>query len=475
MKTPLFLLAVPAVLCIAQLTMIPPSAHAAQLEAGVAVVDVTPPLGYRISGYFHQRLGSGTHDPLLAKAIVFRQGDQRAALVLCDVIGISPDLSAEARRMIQQKTGIPASCVLVAATHTHTGPLYCGALRRHLHDRAVAETGTDAAEKVDYPERLARGIAQAVEDAAAAARPVKLQTGVAQQQGLSFNRRFHLKTGPPVRFNPGKLNPNIIRPAGPIDPDVGLLLLRDAADNRALASLSVFALHLDTVGGTEYSADYPFYLQESLREALGERFVSIFANGTCGDINHVDVSHNRPQKGHEEARRIGETLAATVKTKLPELTDVARPMLGVRTEVIDVPLKKPGADELAWARETMKQVDSRQVAFLDRVKAYNITSLAAMGKDTLPMTVQVFRLGPEVAIVALPGEVFVDLGLAIKRASPFPVTMVVELAHDAPGYIPTKKAFAEGSYETINSRIRPGGGEMLVETAVRLLKGLAAE
>jgi len=87
----------------------------------------------------------------------------------------------------------------------------------------------------------------------------------------------------------------------------------------------------------------------------------------------------------------------------------------------------------------------------------------------LPIFVQAFRISDEVALVALPGEVFVELGLAIKRASPFPVTMVVELAHDTPDYIPTRKAFAEGSYETVNSRVQPGGGEMAVDAAIRLL------
>jgi hypothetical protein len=92
--------------------------------------------------------------------------------------------------------------------------------------------------------------------------------------------------------------------------------------------------------------------------------------------------------------------------------------------------------------------------------------------ETIPLEVQVFRLSRDVAVVGLPGEVFVDLGLAIKRASPFPTTLVIELCQDAPGYIPTKKAFVEGSYETINSRIAPGGGEIMVEAAVRLLKAL---
>jgi neutral ceramidase len=92
---------------------------------------------------------------------------------------------------------------------------------------------------------------------------------------------------------------------------------------------------------------------------------------------------------------------------------------------------------------------------------------------SLDAEVQVFRLAPDLAVVLLPGEVFVDLGLAMKRASPFTHTLVIELSNDNPAYIPTEKAFAEGSYETVNSRIAPGGGERLVAEAVRLLKTLA--
>jgi hypothetical protein len=92
--------------------------------------------------------------------------------------------------------------------------------------------------------------------------------------------------------------------------------------------------------------------------------------------------------------------------------------------------------------------------------------------NTLPMEVQVFRLSDDVAIVALPGEVFVELGLAIKKASPFATTLVIELANNSPAYIPTREAFFDGDYEVINSRVKPGGGEMLVDTALRLLREL---
>ncbi len=452
----------------------PAAASPAELEAGLAVVDITPPIGWRLSGYFHERLSTGTHDPLRAKAIVLRQGSRRAALVFCDLIGVPLEVSRQARRLAEQQSGIPAPNILITATHTHTGPLYFGALRQEFHSRAVDTGGRDPQEPIDYSARLVERIGQAIADAQAALRPVKLQAGVGKQQGLSFNRRFHMKDGS-VRFNPGKLNPDIVRPAGPIDPDVGVLLFADRGDNRPLASLTVFALHLDTVGGTLYGADYPHYLQQSLRQKLGAEFVSLFGLGTCGDINHIDVSHRRPQSGQQEAKRIGDALGATVQAELPRLSDVKRPALAVRHEIVHVPLQRFEPEEIAWARKLMQNVGDRTVPFLERVRASKIMACWVQGGERLPMPVQVIRLGPQVAVVALPGEAFVDLGLAIKRGSPFETTLVVELAHDAPGYVPTRKAFAEGSYETVNSRIQAGGGELLVETAFRLLKDLKPE
>ena len=100
------------------------AAIAQQLHAGVAVADITPPIGYRMSGYFNERLSTSVLNPLHAKALVLRQGDTRAAMVFCDIIGLSPDVSRQARERAQRETGIPAENILLAATHTHTGPLY---------------------------------------------------------------------------------------------------------------------------------------------------------------------------------------------------------------------------------------------------------------------------------------------------------------------------------------------------------------
>jgi hypothetical protein len=254
-----------------------------------------------------------------------------------------------------------------------------------------------------------------------------------------------------------------------------MLLVRDANGKQNVASLTVFALHLDTVGGTEFSADYPFYLERTLRQSLGNECVSLFGTGTCGDINHVDVSHDRPQKGHAEAARIGTALAETVARGIEQVRPIAQPNLAVRNVVLQVPLQQYSAEETAAAEQNLAKVGTGALPFLEQVAACKIMELRLIDKDHLPMEVQIFRLSDDVALVGLPGEIFVDLGLAIKQGSPFKQTFVVELSQDSPGYVPTRKAFAEGSYETVNSVVKPGGGEMLVEGALGLLRDLAAK
>ena len=444
-------------------------ASADELLAGFAAVDITPPLGYRMSGYFSERLSTGTHDPLYAKALVLKQGDVQAAIVICDLIGLHANVTQQARKLAQQQTKIPADHICVAATHSHTAPLYSGALREYFHRRAVEKHGRDPQEEVDYPKLLATKIAEAIVAAAKSAEPVKLTAGMGEEKTLSFNRRFHMKDGTVV-FNPGRQNPNIVRVAGPIDPDLGLALFRSVKSNEPVGLLTVFALHLDTTGGTQFSADYPYYLQETLHGRLGKTFHSLFGAGTCGDINHIDVSQapvKNPTK--TEAERIGTALGEKVLSRLDQLT-ARTPRLEVRRGTIEVPKQQYSAEKIAEAIERMAKVGTRELSFIEQVEATKIVDLQLRPGDKIALEVQVFRLSDDAAIVCLPGEVFVELGQAIKQASPFKTTLVMELCNDTPAYIPTQKAFAEGSYETVNSRVVTGSGEKMVELAIQLLK-----
>jgi hypothetical protein len=448
---------------------------AAEFQAGVAGVDITPPSGYRLSGYFNERLSTGVKDPLHAKALVFKQGDVKAALVVCDLIGMAVDVTTHARRAASEQTGIPVANIAITATHSHTGPLYFGALREYFHQRAIEKHGRDPQEASSYDEALVEKLVGVIRQADKAAQPVQIDAGIAEENRLSFNRRFHMKDGS-VRFNPGQQNPDIIRAAGPIDPDVGIVRFRTASsrgasneNGREIAALVVFAMHLDTLGGTEYSADYPFFLERELKKSHGPHFVSMFATGTCGDINHIDVQ----TKQRRTTQQIGQLLAETVESYWPSLKPIETPALAVRHTIVEAPLQKYTAEQLAQARASMPKIGSREMSFLDQVETTKIVDLALRTADSLPLEVQAFRLSPDTAIVTLPGEVFVELGLAIKRASPFKNTLVIELANDDPNYIPTKKAFAEGSYETVNSRVVPGSGERIAEAAIQLLSELA--
>jgi hypothetical protein len=166
---------------------------------------------------------------------------------------------------------------------------------------------------------------------------------------------------------------------------------------------------------------------------------------------------------------LGETVAA----QLEQLKKIESPRLAARSVTVSVPLQEYSPERVAQARKDMELVDDdRQLSFLQRVETYKINALQMREGKEIPLEVQAFRLSDDVAIITLPGEVFVDLGIAIKAGSPFSTTLVIELTNDAPGYIPTRKAFAEGSYETVNSRVKPGGGELMVEAAINLLKTL---
>jgi hypothetical protein len=445
------------------------AAAADELKAGVAVVDITPPVPWRMSGYFNERVSTGVKDPLLAKAVVFEQGDEKAALVFCDLVGVSLDVSVRARQKASQDSGIPIENIAITATHTHTGPLFFGALREHFHQRALARFGNDPNETLNYADELVKKLSAAIVDAKAKLQPVQLSAGFAEESRLSFNRRFHMADGS-VRFNPGQLNPDIRRPAGPIDPQVGVVSIKSANENNPVAAIVAFALHLDTTGGTKYSADYPKFMQDRLRESFGKDFVSLFGAGTCGDINHIDVRTKEVRKPEQIGAMLADSVAGAMKSGAIAL--IAEPSLAVRSAKVDASLQNYPPSEIAAAREKMDSVGTRKLAFLDEVEVCKIVALQAFDGPSWPLEVQAFRLSDEAAIVTLPTEIFVEFGLAIKAASPFKTTMVIELANDSLGYIPTKKAFAEGSYEVVNSRVQSGAGEQLVETAIRLLKEL---
>ncbi len=465
----------------------PADKTASKLRMGFAEVDITPPLGFPMAGYYHVRLAKGSLDPLIARAIVFQEGDTRAALVICDLIGIARDLSVQVRKRASAKTGIPEANIVLTATHTHTAPDYM----KDLYDYIETKRTPATAEKSPYAEKLISGIASAIEKALSAAQPVSLTAGSAiQQLPVSFNRRFVMRDGT-VKTWQRLDGPDVVRAAGPIDPEIPLLVARSASDRKLLGMLSNFALHLDTVGGQQWSADYPRHVADALRNDFGSEFISAFGTGTCGDINHVDPV----RKDRNKSDFIGQSLAKTIREGIGDLPPVKETRLQARSRKLDLALQDVTVDQIAKARGHLLEAKAgKTVDFFDLVRAqkaimldhYRNAKPHANAPDfitwglshsyrgigpRLPVEVHTITLGDEVAIVCLPGEIFVDLGLAIKKASPFRTTFVIELANCVETiYIPTRAAYAGGSYEVINSTTEPGSGEAIVQAALDLLR-----
>lgn len=442
-----------------------------QLQAGMAEIDITPPIGFRMAGYFNERCATGIHDPLKAKALVLREGNMEVAMVFCDLLGHSLTVTREARAEASRLTGIPVANIVMAATHTHTGPLFDDVRDDYFHKAALEKNGSDPHKTIDYPRFLTKQLVTAIVEAKTKLQPAELEAGIAQHPGLAFNRRYHMKDGRTV-FNPGILNTNVIGPAGPTDPDVDMLLVKGRRDGRALGGLTVFAMHCDSIGGTLYSADYPYFIQEKLRCALGSDYISAFGAGTCGDINHVNPNKRQNYSGFDVAARNGDAIGETVVENLSNLKSLPHPALGVRGKTLMLPLQTYTPEQLAAAKTNLPRLDDPKCDFTTRVETVKVLDLVRRDKTVWPMEVQVFRLDADTAIVCLPAEIFCDFGLSIKKASPFKNTFVVSICNDRPGYMPTLKAFKEGSYEIINSRLKPGSGEAMTDTAIQLLKEL---
>jgi neutral ceramidase len=451
-------------------------------KIGIGLANITPPVGYA----HYQGVSTGIRDTLYAKALVFRQGDQQGALLICNVIGIPRSLSQHVRQQVAKETGIPFQNISIAATHTHTGPSFNEPLQAYMEHEAAGKLSPE--DQKGYIAFLIQGMTEAIAAANKNVQEAVMKSGVGHALSISFNRRY-LMTDGRVIMNPGRMNPDVVCPAGPIDPDVHFVLFRSADQADYRASLSVFASHYAR-GIDEFSADYPSYLEQNLKATFGEQLVSVFGTGTCGNINTIDVSRNTDApEGTPDSTEwvsiVGKKITDAILEALPD-REQRNPDFAVASKVLHLPLQDYTEEELAWAmrgRDDTTQLYPER-AWVNNFRRGKILSLSKIRQReaiappvsgepwTLPVEIHVFRLDEQTAIVTLPGEIFVEHGLAIKKHSPFTNTMIIELANASVGYIPTRLAFSQGDYEAINSRLAPGSGEKMVEETIVLLNEL---
>ena len=420
------------------------------LKAGSATANITPPLGTRIPGGFRPRYAENVDDELFAKAVVIDNGSTRVAVVTCDLIAIPEKIAGVAKARIADRCDIPAAHIMVNATHTHTAV-------------AVADLlGVD--EDNDYTEWVPLKIADAVELAVRRLQPARVGFASASEDRITFNRRWHMKDGT-VRMNPGVNNPDLVEPTGTIDPELTMMFV-ETDDRTPIAAVANFSLHyIGTNNGNALSADYFGHFDRCMRRYLGDTCISLLWNAASGQINNIDFSgHTKwTASGHQQAVKMANVLAGHFITEMQfmemhdtlDLSGNLTTLTFQRKQITDTDLKVaeqilsvPQGTYNGYETGPFSWVVGQPIpqALVD-VYARECKRLAELpAQMTAP--VQVMRLG-EAAIVALPGEVFVETGYNIKAASDAHPLFLVSLANGYIGYICTDKALMEeGGYET---------------------------
>ena len=426
-----------------------------KLQAGAATSNITPWLGVTMPGSFHPRYGEDVHDELLAKALVIDNGDVRIAMVTCDLIAIPEAIANAVKARIEERCGISPECVMVNATHTHSG--------------AGVSNLLGMGEDEGYTTWLPLKVADAVELAVKRMQPARAGFASVMEDRISFYRRWLMKDGT-VRMNPGLKNPDLVRPMGEIDPELAMMYV-EGVDGTPISVVASFSLHYVGTGSVgEVSADYFGQFFNLMRHYLGGNCVPILWNAASGQINNNDYSGERiwRDRGHPRARRMANVLAGHVLTEI-QLMDLDEELaLEAVTGTLEFSRKVITETDLDIAEQILAGgYDYEEGPFSwvvgqpvrkDRVGVYarQCQRLAAL-PEQMTAPVQAIRLG-DAAILALPGEIFVETGLRIKAQTSASPLMLVSLANGSIGYVCTDEALTqEGGYETWASLSSLGG------------------
>jgi len=437
------------------------------LQFGYARRNINPSMPISLAGYFNARMWTGILDDLEVKALFLKQGNRQAGIVLFDLVGLPAPLVKALREAVADLPGLNPEHVLFTATHTHTAP-----------EVRSPKPGFNP----DYPAFVVEQAAAALREAAGNLRPGSVVLGRTSDDRFAFNRRYWMKDGTVVT-NPPRGHPDIVRPEGPTEPEIPLLGFRDEGGLRVL--LANIVNHGDTIGGTQVSADWPGFLRRALEQDLGPDSMVMPLVGAAGNINHFDQRHPANQTCYAEARRIGEGYAQTVRAALPGLRPSRSNRLAVRAGECRTGPREISEAELAEARDhaarysmeasgdlTSEDLAKRSPAALK----YFADQLLELARDRSPRSYPVLamHLG-DAALVSLPCEPFVEIGLRIKRElSADRMTLVVELGNASAAYIPNRFNFGRGGYET-TPRCSPNAMDTdgrLLDAARELLEGL---
>ena len=454
-----------------------------KLLAGFSRLDVTPPLGIPIVGYYKPRFAEGVLDALEVNALALAVEDKKVVLLSVDNCGFSEPVANAYREHICEVTGLPADCVFLHATHTHTGPSTCPTYEQDLVLVAEYEGNPLLPQYYEYlRQKLADAAVLALKDL----QPAKMGWAVGDAPKVAFVRRFRMKDGK-VRTNPGVGNPDILYPIGDVDERVNVLRFDREKDSLVLVN---FGNHPDAVGDSLISGDWPTLLRHRLEKAL-DNVKSIFFNGAQGDVNHVNVNakggdfndtfhdFDDVDRGYGHARHMGNVVAAAVLQVFDKVNYTDVDSLRTLEKIIDIPSSMPTAEEAKQAHI----INDLHLSGHDEELPYEgmeLTTVVAEaarmvrlehGPKSFPMNFLGVAIG-NVALFGIPGEPFTGVGRGLKEAQGWDLVLPCCLTNGCRGYFPMIDAYEEGGYEARSSSFKAGSAELIVTEGCSLLDEL---
>lgn len=453
-----------------------------EFKAGASLSNITPPLGLEIVGNWNSPPADYVHDQLHARTLVLDDGNTTLVFVLVDNVSIKREVFDAAIAIIENKLGVPSKNVMMAATHTHSGT--------SAGKQGMDRRGWQYGEPLDeYQRFLATRIADGVEIALANRVPAKVAWGGVDVPEHVFNRRWIMKepVWSPLGFkdqakmNPGVGNPDLVKPAGPIDPEVSFLAV-ETKDGKPICVLGNYSLHY--VGGVpkgHISADYFAIFGDRMQELLdADRqdppFVGIMSNGTSGDINNINFAGEREKNDpYFKMRYVANDVAEKVFDAYQTLEFNDYVTLGAAKSELKLKVRRASKELLANMEKVRNRPDSEDPLFhsLEKTYAKRIHQLETTWPDEIDIILQAFRIG-DLGIAAIPFETFAETGLEIKDKSPFEDAFTIELANGAYGYLPTPEQHKLGGYETWlgTNRVEENATRKIVGELLELFRSL---
>ena len=434
----------------------------AEFKAGAFAQDITPTnLPSPINGGMKGAFASAVTDPMHARSLALHDGKTEIILCIVDACMIPREICEAAKAIAAKATGVPASRMLISATHSHT----CATMT------PVFQSDADP----DYVAAVPARIAQSLIQAHANLEPAEVAWSKDSDPTQVFNRRWFVKTGDAYEnpfdsmgdrawMNPGYKNARVTQPAGPVDPEVCILAARAKAGGRPLAVLANYSLHY--VGGLPaISADYYGVFAGELAQRLGAAdaryagkpsFVGIMSNGTSGNINNVNfgaLAAPPKRAPGEQIKAVANSVADAAMRAWEKLSWRSAAPLASAERDITLAVRKATPAELERAKQIVETTPrDKDGQFSDRKAIYAREALLLdKYPDTVPLTLQAHRIGG-LTIAAIPCEVFVEIGLDLKAHKRLDDHFTISLANGYNGYLPTPEHHKFGGYETWRAR-----------------------